>query len=1493
MKKRRVREWARRFLAAGICTAVAAGTVPAGLVHAEENQTETSQAESAPEVVADWKFSESGVESGTIADGNLVIADQSGNDNDLRMQLYTGKQPTEDTSAADWTQYLSFSDDSMTGDGSMVFNGDSSNAGADFITVDDAAINSETFENGYTMEFIYYFPTDWTTADSWMSLIARQGRADSVSEWQQGTMFTSVSNCKEIQFIAANKDDSHMMSNAAWSVTMDKGGVWYHIAVTSDGHEISTYVNGCEAFRDYVSDDMKGLYADPEDGRFRIGSSWWQEGGQTLDKFLQGNLQEVRISEGCLDKSQWLVENPEQYLGEYGSNESYTLKNEDNYNIVLIPDTQNTVEYCGDVMDAAVDGLIDTADELNVKGVIHLGDVVDDNNDDAQYVTARNVFYQLPDAGIKFLVQMGNHDGWSSGTHNYYNSFSGKSTSFLRRASWYLTNSPNGDGNSSYMFVQGGSYNYLVISLSCTGSGSGQNNNTSWDSRDEEWLRSVLEEYPDCPTIVTTHDLQNCSETEPSSITLSSQGTRLWNIVKDYDQVFMMVGGHSHGSGVEMLENTNGKPVVSILTDYQFAYNGGNGFFRYLEFDESADKIYYSTYSPYAASLPENEKSFFDVNFMTGDGNEGEISLDFDSRFPGMEIADNTADDDGRYMKGEYHTHTGQSKDATSTYMSLENVLGAAFRNEAVIGEADPAAKLSALTDDGEFDFLALADHLRASYNGTDGNGNGQYNTAFYVALQTQMREIEKLKVKGLYTDKIISNGFEWDMPGLDHASVGILDENGDVSINGVHEFEWKYASTSDDPESLFTLDDKADDMDEQSVWGERQGGSGDPQTAYDAAAWLQENYPDSYLLPNHPSRHNGGSGQVTIENLRRLNDAAPDVVFGFEGMPGNQMSGSGRAELPAGDIRNGADEMIAVTGGVWDSLLSEGRKIYNFANSDFHFKVSADEQYSSGYWASEYSSNNVYVQPGEDGVYDYSDVVDGLRSGNSYSTYGNLISDLSFTAAAGDSSATMGGELNATEGDKITVTVKFKVPEKNNYETLYGTDTGISADNTPELDHVDLIAGSVTGKVSEDQYGEISSDAKIVKTFTKEELAEAKGDDGYYTLTFTADADQNCYYRLRGTTVTEVDENGDPLPDPDYSGITDNKTRFDTINDYNYSSMCFYANPIWVNVSEKTVTVDTQVLEKTLELAEAADTEGTVPSVVERFNQIKAEAQGILERAQAGDPEVTQEMVDQSWMNLIDIMQYLSFKQGDKTNLQKVIDVAEGIDLEKYLSEGQEEFTAALDAAKAVMDDADAMQKEVDSAWNELLTAMSQLRLKPSKELLEALIQTAEGMDLTGVDKEVADTFNIALEEAKNVYADSEADEEEVSLAVTNLQDAIAAVEENLANQGGNDNPGGNGDQGGDTENPDGDGGQGGSENPGGDGSQDGNTDDSNNQGGQDDQNGNNTSGSSGGSGSQDDDQQKAVQTGDDSPILLWAAVLAASAAAIVIFEKKRRKQL
>ena len=93
--------------------------------------------------------------------------------------------------------------------------------------MDGAPINSQEFEEGYTMEFLYYFPEDWTAADSWMSLIARQGQNGGNPEGEQGTMYASISNCKEIQFITGNADGNHSMSSAAWSVSMDEGGVWY------------------------------------------------------------------------------------------------------------------------------------------------------------------------------------------------------------------------------------------------------------------------------------------------------------------------------------------------------------------------------------------------------------------------------------------------------------------------------------------------------------------------------------------------------------------------------------------------------------------------------------------------------------------------------------------------------------------------------------------------------------------------------------------------------------------------------------------------------------------------------------------------------------------------------------------------------------------------------------------------------------------------------------------------------------------------------------------------------------------------------------------------------------------------------------------------------------------------------------------------------------------------------------------------------------------
>lgn len=531
----------------------------------------------------------------------------------------------------------------------------------------------------------------------------------------------------------------------------------------------------------------------------------------------------------------------------------------------------------------------------------------------------------------------------------------------------------------------------------------------------------------------------------------------------------------------------------------------------------------------------------------------------------------------GQWMTGEYHVHTRQSNDATSPFMKLENVLAVAFRNTAAMAQMDPAACVSNIEYGAAFDYLFLADHLRRSVADANGNDNGASLTPRYVAIGQQQEKIAQLQEQGLYNDQILYSGFEWDMPGLDHATVGIIDgESDEIPLAGIHEFEWLYADQKEDPDTLFVGDtaDDGQDLNEEEAFGPRKSttsengnGRANVDNAYDGIRWLLENYPDSYALPNHPSRHAGAGGEVTIEHLRKLNDIAPEIVFGMEGMPGNQMAGSTRGELP--NIYNGADEMIAKTGGVWDALLSEGRRFWNFANSDFHFKVSGDEKYSSGYWPSEYSRNHTYVTPGPDGEYDYKDVVEGLRSGNSYSVYGELIDELDFTLKSAESSATMGQSLPVEQGDLVTVTIKFQIPAQNNYATIKGSNTGMDVSNAPALDHVDLIRGSVTGKVAESEYASVQSDAAIVKTFAQADLGQPDA-EGFYTLTYQAPATGDSYYRVRGTTVSDVDANGDPLADAVYEGTSNNGLRFDQINDQNYSSLCFYSNPIFIEAAPR-----------------------------------------------------------------------------------------------------------------------------------------------------------------------------------------------------------------------------------------------------------------------------------------------------------------------------------
>ena len=617
-------------------------------VSAEET---TNMDEKAVSVVADWKFNQ-GSSSGSLDNNTLVVEDQSGNNNDL--QLITS------SNGAKASDFLSFEDNSINGkESSIRFNGLKEQQSAKlnslsgtekeeyvkneleyayFETVDDAAINTNKFEDGYTIELVYMLPSDFNASDAWMNILAREGSGANLGSGQwdyeghHGTMQVNISNCKEIQYMTQNATNSQF-NNTVWSLAMDNGGAWYHIVITCDenGESVKAYLNSGEGFRNYTAGGMDGMYAAQDNGKFRIGATisdhtyQWADSTTTdmLTKLLRGNLQEVRISEGELAQSEWLYPDTSEYINQIGNNNNFELKNPDNYTIGFLPDTQNTIKFTPDVSNRATNWLIENGNTIGLAGLAHVGDLVENWDSIEQWENAQNAFMPLVDAGVPFVSIPGNHD-FSGTNFDNYNAYFGINSEYAQKTQDTVT-FENGAGRhlANYRFIDGGSYQYLLLQM-------------PYEPIDAEyeWMDQVLRQYQNVPTIISSHNIFSCSDSAPDEVTLNEVGDRFWNIAKKYDSVFMMVAGHNHGSGFIDLVNDAGNPVIGMLVDYQFSYNGGNAWYRFAEMDETNNKIYFHTFSPYEASRSQEEKtSAFDVNFLTGAGNEKTYDFNFKQRF--------------------------------------------------------------------------------------------------------------------------------------------------------------------------------------------------------------------------------------------------------------------------------------------------------------------------------------------------------------------------------------------------------------------------------------------------------------------------------------------------------------------------------------------------------------------------------------------------------------------------------------------------------------------------------------------------------------------------------------------------------------------------------------------------------------------------------------------------------------------------------------------
>lgn len=292
-------------------------------------------------------------------------------------------------------------------------------------------------------------------------------------------------------------------------------------------------------------------------------------------------------------------------------------------------------------------------------------------------------------------------------------------------------------------------------------------------------------------------------------------------------------------------------------------------------------------------------------------------------------------------------------------------------------------------------------------------------------------------------------------------------------------------------------------------------------------------------VIAHHPSRSADeppAYGMTTPGELRDWNDAGPDVAIGMEGAPGRQARGLKLDGTPGRDAARGKygrhpthggfDYMTARLGGLWDTLLGEGRRWWITANSDSHI------HYTEGgddFWPGEYSKTWVYAEREPDAI------MEAIRTGRVFVATGDLVTELFVTVRSGEASAFIGGELVVEPGATVDVEIRFLDPDAPNH-----------GGRTPAVARVDLIVGAVLGP-AEDREADLNPTTRVERRFGP---GEWERDGEHRVIRHRLDAiDASLYLRVRGTSTGELE------PEPDPHGEDP------------WEDLWFYSNPVFVTM--------------------------------------------------------------------------------------------------------------------------------------------------------------------------------------------------------------------------------------------------------------------------------------------------------------------------------------
>ncbi len=422
-----------------------------------------------------------------------------------------------------------------------------------------------------------------------------------------------------------------------------------------------------------------------------------------------------------------------------------------------------------------------------------------------------------------------------------------------------------------------------------------------------------------------------------------------------------------------------------------------------------------------------------------------------------------------------------------------------------------------------------------------------------------------------LFEDEtLVFQGLEWNIPSAEHGTVFVHPGRNEVAV--LKEFENAFDGVVNNTTASNAANEDA------ALRG----------LDFLAASVTKGRVRDAMFFANHPAR----KGLDSPHEIRGWRERQPHIALGMEGAPGHQATGipkpfgpgSGRGAYdnsPTADsfaayppesyvTWGGYDWMTATVGGLWDSLLAEGRPWWITANSDSHTVYLDDSVRPAGqdtidffnangrygdpvhghaggntangdFWPGYYSRTHVGATD-----FSYAAVMDGLRAGRVWIDHGSLVASVDVrvrAAGSHDPGFALGSVVRARRGQRLELAIEIETRGTPNW-----------AQFVPALAKVDVIRGAVTGATA-DRDSFHTPDTRVVQTY------DVTGRTGTIKLSFDLGKTGDPFYvRLRGSDGkrTQTGING--------AGVDAHGPAVDVLGQADpWDDLWFYTNPIWV----------------------------------------------------------------------------------------------------------------------------------------------------------------------------------------------------------------------------------------------------------------------------------------------------------------------------------------